>query len=259
MPDSQPDRRESGFAFFDLDHTILPFDTQALFCNYVLQREPLRRAYVIPFAPAVALAAIKLLDTRGLKRSYLSYLWNMPVKRLHEYCADFAKTVVRPAAYPEVVAEIERHKKEGRLVVLNTASPDFYARAIAKEFGFDCFYATPVDLDGQERVPYRPPILGENNKRAAKLRRMADILPEHIDPEAPEAIPDSFGYSDSKADIPLLSLCPDENNTQVHPSEEFRAYGKERGWNVIHPDRPYANKLGDLLTSGRLSLGLYQG
>ena len=151
-----------------------------------------------------------------------------------------------------------QHHAEGRLLVLNSASPDFYARAIAEEFGFDLCYATPIELEGRARFPFRPAITGENNKRAAKLRRMADILPEHIDPEAPVPIPDSFGYSDSSSDIPLLSLCPDENNTQIHPSPKFRAYGEARGWRVLTPPRPYGSTTGDMLSAGLQSLGLYR-
>lgn len=48
------DRR---FAFFDLDHTLLPFDTQALFCNFILQREGWRRVWLLWFLPCVPLAA----------------------------------------------------------------------------------------------------------------------------------------------------------------------------------------------------------
>ncbi len=255
---SEAPKRSSGFAFFDLDHTILPHDTQALFCNYVLQREPLRRAYLFAFAPFVFLAALKVIDTRALKRAFLIYLWRMPISRLQTYCHDFASTIARQVAYPEVLAEIDRHRKEGRLLVLNSASPDFYARAIAEEFGFDLCYATPVVLEGHKRVPFRPAITGENNKRAAKLRRMADILPDHIDPEAPTPIPDSYGYSDSSSDIPLLSLCPDANNTQIHPAPKFRAYGEERGWRVLTPPRPYQSATGDMVSAGLQALGIYR-
>ena len=40
-----------SFAFFDLDHTLLPFDTQALFCNFVLKRERGRTLKHLLFFP----------------------------------------------------------------------------------------------------------------------------------------------------------------------------------------------------------------
>ncbi len=40
-----------SYAFFDLDHTLLPFDTQALFCNFVLRRERWRTWRHVTFVP----------------------------------------------------------------------------------------------------------------------------------------------------------------------------------------------------------------
>ncbi len=44
-----------SFAFFDLDHTLLPFDTQALFANHMLQQHRGRTAYLLRFAPIALL------------------------------------------------------------------------------------------------------------------------------------------------------------------------------------------------------------
>lgn len=48
-----------GIAFFDLDQTLVPYDTQALFFQHVLHREWYRRAYLLFFLP------IGLLKARG--------------------------------------------------------------------------------------------------------------------------------------------------------------------------------------------------
>ena len=52
---------EKSFAFFDLDLTIVPFDTQLLFCNHVLRAEWWRRYYLVFFAPCLPLYALKWL------------------------------------------------------------------------------------------------------------------------------------------------------------------------------------------------------
>jgi len=42
MSESQMLKKQKvGYALFDLDQTIVPWDTQLSFCNYVLKREPL--------------------------------------------------------------------------------------------------------------------------------------------------------------------------------------------------------------------------
>src|SRR5256885_442751 len=119
-----------SFAFFDLDHTLLPFDTQALFCNYVLHCERWRTALHLTFAPFALLKACKLVRTVTAKRAFLNYLAGMKRDTLLAYGRDFAEQVVKAWVYPELSATIEEHRKAGRALILNTASPDFYANEI---------------------------------------------------------------------------------------------------------------------------------
>ena len=46
------------FALFDLDQTLLPYDTQALFCNFVLRRHGWRRGYLGLFTAAAPLRGV---------------------------------------------------------------------------------------------------------------------------------------------------------------------------------------------------------
>ena len=69
------------YAFFDLDHTLLPFDTQALFCNFVLRRHPWRIVLHLWFLPFALGRALGLVSTATTKRAFLSYLAGM--KRAH--------------------------------------------------------------------------------------------------------------------------------------------------------------------------------
>ena len=68
-----------GYALFDLDQTLIPWDTQLLFCNFVLKRMPLRRLYLLTLLPL--LPFYKLLGSDGLKRVFLNYLWGLSENR----------------------------------------------------------------------------------------------------------------------------------------------------------------------------------
>ncbi len=247
-----------AFAFFDLDQTILPYDTQAYFCQHVLHREGWRRSYLAFFLPMVPLKALHLIGTRELKRAFLSYLWKMPKKTLQAHVESFVQEKVVPVLYPEIVAEVKRHLQEGRTTILNTASPDVYAPAIAQYLGFHHCFATGVDTGGSERFPFFPLIPGPNNKRAAKLAAMAHLLPAgSIHPETSEplsVIPDSWAYSDSHADLPMLRLA--ENAVMVHPTQELRAEGEAKGWACYHPQRPFSGRAGYRMACFRQAFGL---
>jgi hypothetical protein len=68
-------------------------------------------------------------------------------------------------------------------------------------------------------------------------------------------LPDSVGYTDSTADLPLLAVC--RRGVIVHPGEELAAKGEENGWSVRTPERPYATSVGGKVATALQMLGLY--
>jgi len=221
-------------ALFDLDGTLLAHDTQLLFCQFVLRRHGLRR-FFLPLAAAVAPCGLfGVLEARELKRVFLSYLWLMPRERLGSLAREFAEEVVPPLLFPEVVAEVERHRREGRILVLNSASPDFYVREIGRVLGFDHSFGTRVVV--AEWQPLIAEIEGENNKHQAKLPPMerAGLLPC--------VAGESWAYSDSTADLPMLRLV--KNAVCINPGARLSALAAEAGWAVWRPARPWRTRAG---------------
>jgi HAD superfamily hydrolase (TIGR01490 family) len=236
----------SRLALFDLDGTLLAHDTQLLFCQFVLRRHGLRRFFlpvVAAFAPAGLLG---VLDARELKRVFLSYLWLMPGERVAALAREFAESVVPPLLFPELQAEMERHRRDGRVLVLNSASPEFYVREIGRVLGFDHSFGTRVEVAA--RQPFIAEIEGDNNKHEAKLPRMqeAGLLP--CDPA------DSWAYSDSTADLPMLRLV--KNAVCVNPGEGLTVLAAEAGWTVLRPARPWQTRAGQAAVVLRQVLGM---
>ena len=163
------------FAFFDLDHTLLPFDTQALFCNFVLHRQPWRVFLHFVFLPFALARACKLVSTDTAKRTFNAYLWGMSAEELQKLAHEFAATSVERWCYPELRAEMLRHRHQGRVLVLNTASPDFYAHEIARALEFDHCVATKMIIG--KSVPLLPKLPRGNNKRDAKITAMCADVP----------------------------------------------------------------------------------
>ncbi len=249
------------FAFFDLDQTLVPYDTQALFCQFVLQRHGWRRIYLATWLPALPLAGLKLIGHRGLKRVFLNYLWRMPKSELEILVKEFVATVVMPMVYPSVLAELQQHQANGLVTIMNSASPDFYAREIARSLKFDHCFATRIDLGSGDRVRFTPNVIGPNNKGQHKLPPMAEILAVEGDVRRPAPtdgnavqpnaglvtspstlpIPGSYAYSDSHADLPLLNLA--EHGVMVNPTAKLAAMGQAKGWRTMTPARPFHSKL----------------
>lgn len=240
------------YAFFDLDHTLLPFDTQTLFCNFVLKRAPWRVFLHIIFVPFAIGRALGLCGTATAKRAFLSYLWGMKRGRLKELAREFAHDSARTWSYPELRAEILRHRHQGRILVLNTASPDFYAREIAEVFGFDHCVATQVVVPAV--MPMMPQLAGPNNKRQAKITAMREQVPG-VAALSDEQRFHCWAYSDSTADIPLLEFCG--NRVLVHPGHALKNRFPEHDVTILQPGRPYWGTVGNVACACLQFMGLY--
>ena len=240
-----------AFALFDLDQTLLPWDTQALFCNFVLRRHGWRRLYLPFYAAALPLRAVQLAGAGGLKRAFLSFLWRMPRARLNALAEEFAEQIVPPLCYPEILAELERHRAAGRTLVLNTASPEFYATAIARVLRFHHCCGTRIGQDG-DPLPLLPRLDGANNKHGEKLRRMTHLFPA----ESSEPLADSWAYSDSKADLPLLRFV--ENPITIHPDPFLANIAGHEHWPILTPPRPHPTRFAFLKDCTLQALGLFR-
>ncbi|MFD2157941.1 HAD family hydrolase [Rubritalea tangerina] len=238
-----------GYALFDLDQTIVPWDTQLLFCNFILKRERVRVLYLGIFAPIAIFA--KLLGPETMKRVFLNYLAGMDAQVLDKYAREFVDQLIPEGLYAEVVERVEKHKADGVLTVLNSASPEIWVKYIAEKLGFDHYYGTQVAVG--TKVKLFPDIIGVNNKGEAKIGRMASLFPD--DWQEGDILPNSHGYSDSHADLPMLMLC--ERNTMVHPTEKLEVKGQQLGWQLMKPKRPTQTKLQFGLACARQALGIY--
>lgn len=223
-------KAERGLALFDFDGTLIPWDTQVLFANFVLRREPRRRMYLPVFGAALPFAGI--LGDEGLKRVFLSYLWRVEREQLTGWVREFVAEWVPGRCYGEVLEKLEEHKAAGHLTVLASASPEIYIKEAGRVLGFDLVLGTPVECG--TRMPFFPDL--RNHKGAEKVRRLSEIIGSPIGGKWPL----SHGYTDSTADLPMMECCA--AGTLVNPSARLTVIGEERGWEILRPSPPWTGK-----------------
>ncbi len=240
-----------GYALFDLDQTLIPWDTQLLFCNFMLKRVPWRRCYLLLLIPFLPVA--KILGAEGMKRVFLNYLWGLDREELAKLGEEFVAEIMPDGFYPEMLTVLEEQKVTGRLMVLSSASPDIWVRPIAQRLGFDHYFATEVET--KDGVRLFPDLNGGNNKGANKLVKMRHILPEGFDLEN-DTLPNSHGFSDSHADLPMLNIC--EDASMVNPTADLAKVGNARGWTLYTPKRPTQGKRQFTIACLRQALGMWK-
>lgn len=95
---------------------------------------------------------------------------------------------------------LNSHKEQGCRILLVSASPEVYLQYFKKNSSIDVIIGTKLEIiDGK----YTNKINGENCKGIEKFNRIKEYLNENnleID------FNNSFGYSDSLSDKPMLSL-----------------------------------------------------
>lgn len=242
MTATLPPEPPPGIALYDLDGTLIAWDCQLLFRHHVVTREPWRGLLLPVFLALAPFAGI--IGTQGMKRVFLSYLWKIRPDSLEEHSRSFADTVM-PMIYQELRTTIEEHRSKGHLLILASASPECYVGEIGRALGFDIALGTPVEFG-----PLFPEL--SNHKGAEKVRRLRELLPESYFND--NILANSRGYTDSRADLPMLGICADA--TVVNPSPALAALAETRGWRIVRPARPWKNRTGFAWRALGLLLGI---
>jgi HAD superfamily hydrolase (TIGR01490 family) len=242
VPDSLPEAPPKGIALFDLDGTLIAWDCQLLFRHFILRQAPWRGIFLPVFLAFLPLAG--LLGAAGMKRVFLSYLWKLDPETLSSRSKEFA-TALMPAIYQELRTQLEQHRADGHLLILASASPEFYVAEIGRELGFDLTLGTPVEWNG-----FFPDL--ENHKGDAKVRRLQQILPASYFEDG--RLLRCHGYTDSCADLPMLALC--QGATVVNPSPTLEKLAASSGWKIVRPARPWKSNTAFALRSLALLTGL---
>ena len=216
-----------GAAFFDLDRTLLqggtgPHLTQAMVDLGVVPRSLpgqglLFKAFdlVGENLPSIFLARQATLVARGKD------------SRSFDAAAANAAEVIAELIHPFALALIEQHKAEGRPVVMATTTPEHLIKPLADRLGFDHVLATRYGTKDDGR--FDGSILGPFVWSTGKLTAVRQFAAEHgID------LADSFAYSDSIFDLPLLEAVG--SPAAVNPDPRLTVYAVARRWPIVHFD-----------------------
>jgi putative phosphoserine phosphatase/1-acylglycerol-3-phosphate O-acyltransferase len=221
-------------AFFDLDRTLLRGGSGPVLA------EALRKAGAVPSRSIPGQSLIyRAYDRFGesltgiaLARAAAAALRGRPRAAVLEAAESATDDLVRIVA-PYALALIEEHHQAGRPVVLATTTPRDFIEPLARRLELDDVIATryqvAVDPKGNERYTGR--LDGAFVWAAGKLTAVRWWAAEHgIE------LSDSWAYSDSVYDIPLLSAVG--HPVAVNADPRLTIYSTLRRWPQIHLDAP---------------------
>lgn len=193
---SQP---RSGVAFFDFDGTLVEGDSLLPFLGLVVGRRRARSAFVRAVQKAVRLYALRRPPDPDLRTAIKIILLRktlagVPVEQAMA-AAERLVSWVR-WKHPQRAA-LERHRAEGRRIVIATGALDLYAPVLLRDLPVDDIIAT--ELEAVEGVLTGRMARG-NCVRAVKAERVARYMAEH------GPFDETWGYGNRPSDLPMLAL-----------------------------------------------------
>ncbi len=218
-----------NLCLFDLDHTLLPIDSDHEFgeflCRTGLADAVTYRARNDEFYRQYCEGTLVLDHYIEFTTSVWRKLDAAAQAALQQR---FMLEVVHPAIRPEAMSLVQEHREKGDLIAIVTATNEFVTRPIADAFGVPDLIAVKLVRDTQGHVTGE--IDGVPSFREGKITRVAQWLEDRG-----QALTDfdrvSF-YSDSPNDLPLLEQATDPVAT--NPSPALEAEAKARGWRLLN-------------------------
>jgi len=217
-----------NLALFDLDHTLLPLDSDYEWGHF-LARIGAVDAAAFERANAGFYAQYQAGTLNPVE--YLQFVFGTLAQfrrcQLDAWHAQFMEEVITPAIRPAARALVRKHQDAGDLVAIVTATNSFVTGPIAAAFGVPNLIAAEPELDaGGEftgKLVGTPPYgAGKVTKTAAWLATLDKTL---------ASFPRSHFYSDSQNDIPLLSQVTDPVATNPNPL--LAAHAQAHHWPVL--------------------------
>ena len=214
-------------ALFDLDHTLLPLDSDYEWGEFTLRKgwcdkEEFGSRNAAFFADYQK-GTLDIHEYVRFATEAIRKLGQQEADAAHEV---FMREVIAPNIQPAARQLLQQHRDAGDTVVIVTATNEFVTRPIAKALGVEHLLAVDLERDATGWITGE--IAGVPTMRAGKVTRMEAWLAERgLD----WTKVDTTFYSDSMNDVPLL----EKVNTPVatNPDDRLRALATERGWRVL--------------------------
>lgn len=212
-----------SLALFDLDNTLLKGDSDYNWGQFLVERGVVDRdVYEAANRKFYEQYTQGGLNIHEFAAFTFQPLIDQPMDKLLQLRQEFMVEMIEPIMLQTGRDVIAEHRQAGRTIVIITATNSFITSPIAEAFGVDHLLATdPEQVNGQ----YTGKIAGTPCFQDGKVKRLNDWLLEHS-----FYLKDSYFYSDSHNDLPLLEVV--EHPVAVDPDDILLTTAQQRGWPV---------------------------
>jgi HAD superfamily hydrolase (TIGR01490 family) len=214
-------------ALFDLDHTLLPIDSDYAWGVYTTEigwtdNDHFRQRNEAFYAHYLA-GTLDIHDYVRFSTEATRIKGAAEAARAH---AHFMQTVVLPVIQPQALSLIDMHAQAGDQVIIVTATNEFITRPIVTALGVSELIAVELARDGAGWITGE--IQGTPSFREGKVTRVNQWLAARQ--LSWDSVETTF-YSDSINDLALLEKAT--HPVATNPDARLRTLATERGWRIL--------------------------
>lgn len=218
-----------NLAIFDLDNTLINIDSGHAWSAFLIKKMPDDAAQTEAQNEKFYRDYQNgCLDIDAFCKFHLAPLARYSKEELAEFHREFMAEYIIPHISPMQRMLVQSHQMAGDETLVISSTNEFIITPICHLFGITNIIGTQLETGTDGR--YTGNYIGTPSFREGKINRLNQWLAERG--ETLESYGKTYFYSDSKNDLPLLSLVNEP--VAVNPDAELEQEAKEKGWPVLN-------------------------
>jgi len=213
-----------SLAIFDLDNTLIADDSDFLWGQFLVDHGIVDKDYYesvnAKFYEDYKEGTLDIVEFLGFS---LAPLAMHDVNQLHEWREAFVESIIKPITLKAAHTLVERHREAGDTLLVVTATNRFVTEPIVKLYGIEHLLATTPEM---KHGQYTGKFIGKPCFQEGKITHLQQWLAD-----TGHTLEDSYFYSDSHNDLPLLRLV--DHPVAVDPDVKLREAAENASWPII--------------------------
>jgi len=213
-----------SLSIFDLDNTLLNGDSDYLWGQFLVEQgivdgptyEKKNQDFYDQYKQGT-------LDIFEFLQFSLKPLSENSLETLNSWREQFMQEKILPIILDKARQLVDEHRQKGNTLMIITATNRFVTQPIAENFGIPYLLATEPEMSQGQ---YTGMVQGTPCFQDGKVTRLQQWLTDNSG-----TLDDSWFYSDSHNDIPLLEIVT--HPVAVDPDESLRQHADVKQWDII--------------------------
>lgn len=212
-------------AIFDLDYTLVPFDTDKAWNKFLIELGVVNKEIYHKKNERFYQDYLhESLDIRAYQRFACEILQKFPICQVKEWRAKYLQDIVMPQLQTKALKCIQDYKADGYTTLIISATNTFIVEPIAALHDVDAYLGCEFEI---KEGLYTGELIGIPTYQEGKVNALNEWLSKHN--AEPETI---HFYSDSINDRPLLELA--DKAYVINPDELLAKLARKKGWPKIN-------------------------